>query len=379
MKKRERIISAIKLKAVDKIPSTYRGTKHVNIMLYKYFGYKNYEDCLLENYKELLENIGADIWSSGSKISAFGNFVPEYIGSPPYEPYAKDRDLFYTIGINSINKKIKDYEYDFCEYGVDPPLNNVENVEDLKKDFLMPKLELFNFNNLENRYFEVSIQEILEDEDEFVCIGTLSSIFMICCYLRGMNKFLMDLALNERLAEFIIKSVGEFCIEFCKKELEASKGKADYYGTWDDVAGQDGLMFSPEVFKKYFLPIYKEIIGQVKKHNIFFGWHCCGSVNEVLPYMVDAGIDVFDVAQTSAKDMDLNNLHKLYGKKICIHGAIDAQKLLVNMKPSDIKEEVKRAIGLWGERGGLILAPSHLVTPDTPIENVLALYEAIND
>ena len=95
--------------------------------------------------------------------------------------------------------------------------------------------------------------------------------------------------------------------------------------------------------------------------------------------MIDAGIDVFDVAQTSAKDMDLSNLHKSYGKKICIHGAMDAQKLLVNMKPSDIKEEVKRAKDLWEKRGGLILAPSHLVTPDTPIENVLALYEAIND
>ena len=379
MKKRERIISAIKLKGVDKIPSSFRGTKHINIMLYKYFGYKNYEDRLLENYKGLLENIGADIWSSGSKISAFGNFVPEYIGPLPHEPYAKDRDLFYTIGINSINKKIKGYEGDFCEYGVDPPLADAENVEDLKKDFIRFRLELFNFNNLENRYFELSLHEILEDEDEFMCIGTLSSIFMICCYLRGMNQFLMDLALNKRLAEFIIRSVGEFCIEFCKKELEASKGKADYYGTWDDVAGQDGPMFSPEVFKKYFLPIYKEIIEQVKKYNIFFGWHCCGSVNEVLPYMIDAGIDVFDVAQTSAKDMDLSNLHKSYGKKICIHGAIDAQKLLVNMKPSDIKEEVKRAKDLWEKRGGLILAPSHLVTPDTPIENVLALYEAIND
>ncbi|GAJ22721.1 unnamed protein product, partial [marine sediment metagenome] len=61
---------------------------------------------------------------------------------------------------------------------------------------------------------------------------------------------------------------------------------------------------SPELFKKYFLPIYKKLIENVKKYNLFFGWHCCGSVHDVLPLMIDAGIDVFDVVQTSARDME---------------------------------------------------------------------------
>ncbi len=377
MKKKERIISAIKLKSVDRIPTSYRGTKPINIELYNYFGLSDYNNSLVNNYKEFLKKIGADIWSSGSKISAFGNFIPKYIGPPPKLPYTKDRDLFYTIGINSINKKIKDYDYDFCEYGVDPILANAEKAGDIEKDFLISKLGLFDFNKLENRYCELTLEEIEEDEDEFICIGTLSSIFMICCYLRGMNQFLMDLASNKVLAEFIIKSVGEFCIEFCKKELDASKGKADYYGTWDDVAGQDGMMFEPEIFKKYFLPFYTEIIEQVKKNNIYFGWHCCGSVNEVLPYMIDAGIDVFDVAQTSARDMDLTNLNSLYGNKVCIHGAMDSQKLLVYGSQYEIKEEIKKARDLWGKKGGLIFAPSHLITPDTPAKNILAFYEGL--
>ena len=379
MEIKERIIAAIELKSVDRIPTSYRGTKHINIKLYDHFGFNDYDNSLVENYKEFLKGLGADIWSSGSKISAFGNFIPAYTGPPPRPPYAKDRDLFYAVGINSINKKIKDYDYDFCEYGVDPILADAENTGDIEKDFLISKLELFDFNRLKNRYCDLTIEEIEEDRDEFVCIGTLSSIFMICCYLRGMNQFLMDLASNKVLAEFIIRSVGEFCVEFCKKELEASKSRADYYGTWDDVAGQDGMMFEPEIFKKYFLPFYAEIIDQVKKNNIYFGWHCCGSVNEVLPYMIDAGIDIFDVAQTSAKGMDLPSLYKAYGNKICIHGAMDSQKLLVYGSQYEIKEEIKNARDLWGENGGLILAPSHLITPDTPVKNILAFYEELRN
>jgi uroporphyrinogen decarboxylase len=95
--------------------------------------------------------------------------------------------------------------------------------------------------------------------------------------------------------------------------------------------------------------------------------------------MIDAGIDVFDVAQTSARDMGLDDLYKLYGGKVCIHGAIDSQRLLVQGSQDEIKEEVKKAVNLWNEKGGLIVASSHLITPDTPIKNVLAFYEAIKD
>ncbi|MEE8324586.1 MAG: uroporphyrinogen decarboxylase family protein, partial [Candidatus Humimicrobiaceae bacterium] len=83
------------------------------------------------------------------------------------------------------------------------------------------------------------------------------------------------------------------------------------------------------------------------------------------------------VAQTSARDMDLTNLNSLYGNKVCIHGAMDSQKLLVYGSQYEIKEEIKKARDLWGKKGGLIFAPSHLITPDTPAKNILAFYEGL--
>jgi len=330
-----------------------------------------------KDYKKLLKKLGADFWSSGSKIDKFSTLIPEYKGSPPEYPYVDDGTYFYTIGIKSKKAKMKDYDVEYPNVGVDPPLRDVNSISDFKKGFLTSRLDLFDFNKMKNKYRSFDVKNA--KEDDIVSIGTLSSLFMICCYLRGMENFLVDLAFNKKLAEYIIKEVGEFCIEFNKRELSSVGDKALYYGTWDDVASKDGMMFDPELFKKYFLPIYKELISNNKKHGLFFGFHICGSVHGVLPYMIDAGIDVFDVVQTSAKDMEIEKIYKLYGKLVCLHGSMDVQKLLVEKTAKDVKKEVKRRKDLWGNGGGIIIAPSHEALPDIPIENIIAIYEEVNN
>ena len=88
-------------------------------------------------------------------------------------------------------------------------------------------------------------------------------------------------------------------------------------------------------------------------------------------------MDVFGVVQTLAKDMELENVYKLYGNKICLHGAIDIQKILSQGTVEIVREEVKKVVDLWNNKGGIILAPSHEIVPDTPIENIIALYDEI--
>lgn len=223
-----------------------------------------------------------------------------------------------------------------------------------------------------------SYDNLSKSNQEFICVGTLSNLFMICCYLRGMEQFLMDLASDHGIAERIIGEVGEFCLEFNRRELEHFGNKAELYGTWDDVAGQRGLLFSPKIFNQYYLPLYKKLIANVKSYNLPFSWHCCGSVHDVLPSMIEAGLDVFDVVQTSARDMSVETLYRLYGKDVCFHGAIDVQRLLLSDNPQQVKDEVKKIIDLWGTRGGMIIAPSHEAVPETPVENILAIYEQVN-
>ncbi len=376
MNKKERVLAAIQFKPVDRIPTTFRANNYLADRLMEHFNIEAPIN-LGQDYKKLLNRLGADFWSSGTKIDKFSTLLPEYNGKPPQEPYIDDGTFFYTIGIKAKKAKMRIYDIEYPNVGVDPPLADINSPEELKNGFLSSKLDLFDFSKMKNKYRDFDLKD--PGEEDVICIGSLSSLFMICCYLRGMENFLMDMVFNQGLAERITKEVGEFCIEFNKRELQSVGSEAVYYGTWDDVAGTNGMMFDPKLFKKYFLPIYQELISNNKKHGLFFGWHICGSVHEVLPMMIDAGIDVFDVVQTSAKDMEIENIYKLYGKSVCLHGSLDIQKLLVEKTAKQVKEEIKKIKHLWGQRGGIILAPSHETLPDTPIENMIAIYEEVQN
>ncbi len=318
--------------------------------------------------------LGADYYSSGSKIDKLSTYRPGFNGEKPTFPYIADDQLYYSIGIKAIKKTEKQYNVSRKVY-IEPPWAKYTSPKEIEENKLMEKLDFFDFKKMKKEY--INKQKAHEIFEKVTCIGTMSSFFMICSYLRGMENFLLDMAYGDKMAEYITKTVKKFCLEFNKRELEILGNEADYYGTWDDVAGQTGMLFSPDLFKKYILPYYKDLIENVKKYDLPFGWHCCGSIHDVLPLMINAGIDVFDVVQTSAKNMNLENIYNLYGNDIAFHGGIDVQKLLINKKPKDIKNEANKIVDLWGKRGGIILAPSHEIQPGTPIENILAIYKNI--
>ena len=392
MNKKERILAAMKLKNVDKIPVLYRGVTPFTKRLMDYFGIGKADGPVLlpAHYKELLKAINADNWGIGAR-QYFSNFVPVYIG--PDIDY-RDQSYFSTTGIKTATKHLDKYNYDYLVIASNPLAGYDEPAK--VKGYLTKRLDYFDYKNSINTllnngkdspYFNnkeaskiLSYENFINSDEDIISFGGLFNyFFMLCSYLRGMDNFLYDLAGNVKMAEAIIYEVQEFMLEFNRRFLEKTSIKAHCYASWDDVAGQDGLMFSPDTFKKYFLPFWKQLISMVKAKGLLFSWHCCGNVNDVLPMMIDAGIDVFDVLQTSAKDMEIEKFYRKFGSSICVNGAIDVQKLLVYGNPKEIEEEVKRIFSLWGKKGGIIIGPSHEIVPDTPVENVIALYNYINE
>lgn len=376
MNRKERVLAAIRRQTVDRIPTTFRANRALAERLMGLFGFAAPKD-FAGNRKAFLARLQADFWSSGTKIDKFSTFTPRYGGPPPQPPYVDDGSSFYKIGIRARAERMPAYDLEYPLVGVDPPLAAVSSPADIRSEFLMDRLDRFDFQDMINVYRSVKPEQIASSADDLINIGTLSSPFMICCYLRGMEAFLLDLAFDRRLAERLAGEVGEFILEFNRREVEAMRGKAVYYGTWDDVAGQEGLLFSPRLFKELFLPTCRRLIDRAHANGLLFGWHCCGSVHEVLPMMIEAGIDVFDVVQTSARGMQLERLHRLYGDKVCFHGTVDVQKDLVEKTPQGIRDIVRRVKELWEKRGGMILAPTHETLPDCPPENILAIYEEL--
>jgi len=411
MNSKERIKASIGFRSMDKIPVMYRALNFTSFSLMKHFniGKPDDPDLLLKKYKELIAALKIDAWSSGCNIGKFSTFVPRYKGP---ELDFIDNNYYSAVGIPTKPKTIAEYDYTFTEI-ISNPLAGAQSPGEVK-GFLTKKLDFFDYDKLINNALNLrasgafgskgkktsegnladrnedlqSSEERLAESlsmttlaakgEEFICMGNvLSSPYMLCSYLRGMDTFLLDLAGNKVMAEAVIGEVKDFVIEFNRRYIKSATGRCEYFGCWDDVAMQNGMMFPPGDFIKYFLPVWNELISMVKSAGMFFSWHCCGNVNEVLPLMIDAGIDVFDVVQTSARDMEIGRFYSRFGKSVCIHGGIDVQKLLVSGTHSQIKEEVKKIKGLWERNGGIILGPSHEIVPETPVENLIVLYDEL--
>ena len=381
MNHKQRYLAAARRQTVDRIPTHFRASKVLAKRLIAHFGLDPAGG--LTSAHALLDCLGADFWASGSRPDAWATFLPAYTGPLPQAPYMADAAYFFTAGVPVVKGGLDEIGFEYPAY-VEPPLATVERASDIPANYLTRRLSLFDFDRLINRQAgaapaggePLSLEALGASDNHIVCIGILNNLFMLCSYLRGMEQFMVDLVLDRALAERLIGEVGEFCLEFNRRYLAALGDKAALYGAWDDVAGQDGMMFSPALFRRYFQPIYREMIAEAHRHRLIFSFHCCGSVHQVLPMMIDAGIDVFDVVQTSARDMDLATVRARYGADIAVSGGIDVQKLLVSGTPQDVAAEVGHALDLWGRDGGLILGPSHEAVPETPIGNVLALYEA---
>jgi uroporphyrinogen decarboxylase len=105
--------------------------------------------------------------------------------------------------------------------------------------------------------------------------------------------------------------------------------------------------------------------------------HCCGSTRPLWPGLIEAGVDIYQTVQPEARDMNPAELKAKFGDRICFHGTISIQKTLPFGTPGDVAAEVRQRIETVGKNGGLIIAPAHNTQPDTPVENLLSLYEEV--
>jgi uroporphyrinogen decarboxylase len=144
----------------------------------------------------------------------------------------------------------------------------------------------------------------------------------------------------------------------------------------DDWGTQTSLMISPAMWRSYFKDLYRKLFDEVHRLGMQVIFHSCGNVMSIVPDLIDVGLDVLDPLQPRA--MDVAEVAKRFGRCLSFSGGIDVQNLLVFGSPRQIKDAVRQIIDTLGcpAGGGLIVAPANLVTPEVPLENFRALFEA---
>jgi uroporphyrinogen decarboxylase len=149
----------------------------------------------------------------------------------------------------------------------------------------------------------------------------------------------------------------------------------------DDLGAQENLMISPTSYREMLKPVHADLIAFIKtktKAKVFF--HSDGDIFDLVPDLVEIGVDILNPIQSGAGRMsDLALLKRTFGRNLTFCGAVDTQRILPYGTPAEVREEVRRVIGLLGGGGGYLLGAVHTVMDEVPAENVLAMCDAVRE
>lgn len=272
----------------------------------------------------------------------------------------------YYVDIYHVPFRMIDNNYQTCIEPVNkPPLNNYDSVFALE-DFPWPDVCDWDYSNLTGL--------INEKKDKAVWFRS-RGCFQTAQLMRGMDQFLVDLAINPEYACSIMDHIMEFVLEDARCTLEAGKGLYTFAEYNDDVASQRGLLISPDMWRKYLKPRMLKFCDLVHSYGAKVKYHSCGSVYAIIPDLIEIGVDILNPIQPLALDMDPFKLKEKFGEKLCFHGAIDIQELLPQASEHQVKEYVKSIIDIVGKNGGYILAGSHTIQADAKVGNIVAMVE----
>jgi uroporphyrinogen decarboxylase len=204
-------------------------------------------------------------------------------------------------------------------------------------------------------------------------------IFQTCNRLRGMQQFLTDMLLDKPLAKAMLARVEETVLAMTEALLEEVGPYVQMVETQDDLGTQVAPMISPALYRELIQPCHARLSSLIKKKTggkakMFL--HSDGSIFDLIPDIIDAGIDVLNPVQPQAAKMEASRLKAAFGDKLVFHGGPDQQNTIPNGTADDAAAEVRRVISGFAPGGGYIFAPCHNLQPDVPPENIVAMYRA---
>ena len=195
-----------------------------------------------------------------------------------------------------------------------------------------------------------------------------------CCYLRGMDEFMMDLACRPEMAAAILDRVTALCVQMGGELAGAGVDILCFYG---DMGAQNGLLIGPAMWEKWILGRWKEIISAARRRSAeaLLFYHSCGFIEPIIPGLINAGFQILNPVQPES--MDPVRIKRLFGDRVSLWGGIGVQTTLLKGSPDQVRAAASALIREWIRGGGGIVTAAQTILRDVPWENVLALVEAI--
>ncbi len=380
MNSRQRVQLALAHKEADRIPFDLGGTVltsiHINAYrnLRRYLGLPDKEPQVMDVFQQIVtvdddvrQRLGCDARNVAPRSSATFKIVVDEDSMPNY------RFFHDEWGIGWRMPKDGGFYYDMFEH----PFAASTDIEDIKKFPWPDPVDPARFVGLAE-----SARHVADDLGEAVILGGLSAGFVeLAAWTRGFARFYPDLVTNLEWMTYLMDTIIDLKLAYWEIALPLVGDYADVVQEADDLAGQFGLLINPETYRKIIKPRHKKIMDFIKarsKAKIFF--HSCGSIREIIPDMIEIGIDIINPVQVSAVGMESGALKRDFGKDMTFWGGlVDTQGVFNSGTPAQVRDDVRRRIDDLGPNGGFIAATVHNIQANVPPENIMAMWETLQE
>lgn len=211
-----------------------------------------------------------------------------------------------------------------------------------------------------------------------ISTGIGGVVYEYCWYMRGLEKWFMDMMENPAFCEALLDKMLKFWMDYYVSFLGEVGDIVDVVMIGDDLTGQSGPLFSPDFYCKIVKPRQKKLVQHIKsltKAKIWY--HTCGACFDYIPELIDNGIDILNPVQIGLVNMEPQQLKDKFGSRITLWGGgIDAQHVLAFAKPEQIREHVRRNVEIFKPGGGYVFNNVHNIQVGVSPENIVALFDA---
>ncbi|MGO8745562.1 MAG: uroporphyrinogen decarboxylase family protein [Thermoguttaceae bacterium] len=207
----------------------------------------------------------------------------------------------------------------------------------------------------------------------FIGCDVSPCVFEMWWRLRGLEQAVLEMASEPDLTNEMFGRCADFAVEL--SQAACKRFPLDWLWTGDDVASQRSLVMSPRSWRQLIKPHLARVFDVGKAHGLWVAYHCCGALRPIIGDLVEMGLDVLNPIQCNCPGMDALELKREFGSKLSFMGGVDTQDLLPNGTADEVRRATRQLIdGMTADGGGFILAASHTIPPETPTENIFAMY-----
>ncbi|MCX7933671.1 MAG: uroporphyrinogen-III decarboxylase-like protein, partial [Planctomycetota bacterium] len=242
-----------------------------------------------------------------------------------------------------------------------------ETSDDLER-YAWPRAEWFD-------YSRVATEARAAAQTKAVMAGYMAPFFYHNL-LRGLEQSLIDPLVAPDFTHHLLGKISDFFYEYHRKLFAAAGGFIDVAQVTDDLGSQTGPLISLEVYQEFYAPHHRRFIDLCHEFGIKVFHHDDGSCRQFLPLLVEMGIDILNPVQWTCPGMDRQELKAQFGHRLSFHGAVENQRILPFGTPAEVRAEVRKCIDTLASDGtGYIIAPCHNLQVNTPVENIIAMYD----